>query len=105
MIHPDGSALGVGRRWGHGAASVHRVSEVVHTRCDGEGAPAGVRASVPAAASQSAGTSAAGRRGGEVEEWRSDERERQRRRRKAAKGGTCHEPASDSKYAEVLAKL
>ena len=42
---------------------MHRVSEVVHTRCDGEGAPAGVRASVPAAASQSAGTSAAGRRG------------------------------------------
>ena len=45
------------------------------------------------------------RRGGEVEEWRADERERQHTRRKAAKEGPCHEPASDGKYAEVLAKL
>lgn len=45
------------------------------------------------------------RRGGEVEEWRCDERERQRTRRKAAKEGPCHEPASDAKCAEILAKL
>lgn len=45
------------------------------------------------------------RRGGEVEEWRADERERQRKRRKAMKEGQCHEPASDRKYLEVLAKL
>ncbi len=45
------------------------------------------------------------RRGGEVEEWRSDERERQRRCRKAEKEVPCHEPASDGKHSELLEKL
>jgi hypothetical protein len=45
------------------------------------------------------------RRGGEVEEWRADERERQRTRRKVAKDGRCHEPASGGKCADILEKL
>ncbi len=45
------------------------------------------------------------RRAGDVEGFRVDERERQRARRKAAHRSSCHEPASDGKYAEVLAEL
>jgi hypothetical protein len=45
------------------------------------------------------------RRSGEVEAWRSDERERQRRHRQATKEGPCHEPASGDKYRDILEKL
>jgi hypothetical protein len=45
------------------------------------------------------------RRGSAVEEYREDERERQRKRREGAPPGTCHEPASGGKAAELLGKM
>lgn len=45
------------------------------------------------------------RRRADLDEQRADDRDRQKKHREGTKGAGCHEPPSDSKYADLLLKL
>jgi hypothetical protein len=100
VTHP--SALSVGRRWG---MAQHRCTECRKWFTPAATAREHQRVCGPGCRQLRRNRLARRRRSGEVEAWRSDERERQRTRRRAAKEGPCHEPASDGKCSEVLEKL